>query len=537
MARFFCSIILFTCITSLTAQVAISGRVIDPLSQEALAFVNIGIKNKNIGTTSLSDGSFSINIPGTNQFDSLTFSLIGYSELKIPITQSAQKLIPLFRKSAILEEVAIKTSKLKEKTFGLKRHNFGLHFIDGSINANDIVEIAQLIKLPATLTKLTSVNLYMSESSDDSISFRVNFYTYQNNRPAERLLEKQIILTQNIQEGWLRVDVSKFNIYAKEKIICAIEFLPAKTREKRISYDVKLGGTSKSFLRKNSLGEWTVPPHHYMMNVTAYDSNNKESYQETEEKEDIATTTLFSKFVKDTFSIFVSLPSDYYKSKNKTYPLVYLLDANAYFNHIKEFLLRKENDKLQKTILIGIGYSDAFMMDSLRQRDYTFPKTDSCNICGGANNFRSFIQKELVPYIQKNYRCKDNNATLMGHSLGGYFPFYALYKDLEENNTFFQNYIAISPSLEYSNNYLIDRFANYRPEKTLDKKVYSVYGDKEENNPEDDLKNLYIFQNFTSHLKTYSHIQIKAEVYPKLEHMETAIPGFEKGLRLLLNTK
>jgi len=44
-----------------------------------------------------------------------------------------------------------------------------------------------------------------------------------------------------------------------------------------------------------------------------------------------STIKLYSAAVKDTFSVFVSVP-DEPGSKNKTYPVVYLLDANLYFD-------------------------------------------------------------------------------------------------------------------------------------------------------------------------------------------------------------
>src|SRR5688500_12588489 len=119
--RIYISVFLFLYSNSVFSQIVISGKVIDPVSQEALAFVNIGIKHKNTGTISLSDGSFSITIPSNYQNDSLSFSLVGYEELKIPVKNSVQKLVPLMRRNKILDEVVISTSALSEKKFGLKK--------------------------------------------------------------------------------------------------------------------------------------------------------------------------------------------------------------------------------------------------------------------------------------------------------------------------------------------------------------------------------------------------------------------------------
>jgi len=48
---------------SALAQIVYEGHMVDSYSKESLAYVNIGIRNKNIGTASLSNGSFLINIP------------------------------------------------------------------------------------------------------------------------------------------------------------------------------------------------------------------------------------------------------------------------------------------------------------------------------------------------------------------------------------------------------------------------------------------------------------------------------------------
>src|SRR5688572_21966388 len=83
-------------------------------------------------------------------------------------------------------------------------------------------------------------------------------------------------------------------------------------------------------------------------------------------------TNLFSKSVNDTFSIFVNLPADYSPQDKIKYPVVYILDANLYFD-IMAVVIKKyaEVGLLSQSILVGIGYKDFQTMDSLRSRDYT----------------------------------------------------------------------------------------------------------------------------------------------------------------------
>ena len=105
--RFFLAFLFIcgVCVSSI-AQTTLTGIVVDSENQKVLPFVNIGIKKKNIGTSSLPDGTFSIKIPEQNEKDTLTFSMVGYSELNLPI----KNIIATNQKTFQLK---IKTTALK----------------------------------------------------------------------------------------------------------------------------------------------------------------------------------------------------------------------------------------------------------------------------------------------------------------------------------------------------------------------------------------------------------------------------------------
>jgi hypothetical protein len=66
---------------------------------------------------------------------------------------------------------------------------------------------------------------------------------------------------------------------------------------------------------------------------------------------------------------------------------------------------------------------------------------------GGADNFVQFFRKELIPYIDNNYKTEPYRV-IVGHSYGGVFVMHALLKD----PGLFDGYIAIDPSFWYKNN-------------------------------------------------------------------------------------
>src|SRR5438105_7714894 len=114
-------------------------------------------------------------------------------------------------------------------------------------------------------------------------------------------------------------------------------------------------------------------------------------------------------------------------------------------------------EMLKPSILVGIGYKSFQLMDSLRVRDYLFPKalpSDELITEGGGQNFKEYITHQLIPKIDSEYRTQKNKRALLGHSLGGYFVLYALLNQLENKTSDFNTFVAASPSLWYNNFYM-----------------------------------------------------------------------------------
>lgn len=517
------------------SQTEIIGKVIDAKTQSPLSYVNIGVKNKNIGTVSKEDGSFIISIPSDFQNDSLTFSMVGYHELSFLIKDlvSVKEItVQLKEKTTRLKEVVITGEKLIQRKYGIKRRGT-IHFTDGIFKKDDSFEIGQVIKLGNSIAQITSLHLHINSSRSDSANFRINFYRYDADHtiPKERIIEKSILQRHPIREGWLKFDLSGYNILLKGDVLAAIEFIPdSKKDSKQIFYEVKLGGSSKSFFRKTSLGQWTRPPHHYCLYVTAL--TDKHAPNESSDEETPPTFNLKSDFSKESFSFFVRLPTDYSKNRKQTYPVIYLLDGNAYFDPVANSV---DSDVKQKKttadpILVGIGYENAYVMDSLRNRDYTFPEalpTDSFKISGKGDKFYDLIKTKLVPYIDSVYRTDKSNRTIMGHSLGGYFVLYALSQNLSDSLVF-TNFVAASPSLYYHDNYLTKEILNSPiHQKNRDNiKLYLTIGSLEI--PENQANDFELFSKMLRDKK----LNIQTEVYKNSEHMGTAIPTFESGVRM-----
>lgn len=253
-----------------------------------------------------------------------------------------------------------------------------------------------------------------------------------------------------------------------------------------------------------------------------------------------AVMRLYSQTVADSFSIFIHLPDDYNAEQSKKYPVVYLLDANLYFD-VMAVTLNKyaEVGLAPNVILVGIGYKDFPAMDSLRNRDDTYPVAIpeyEMSTSGGADKFLSFIHGQLMPMVDQQYRTDTTKRVLMGHSLAGYFTTYMLYRDLAGTPTGFSGYIAASPSLHYNHYYLPEQLKTLRVKDSARVKVkaYFTFGGQEE--PEAGDSGALSLQALMAQLTTSisPKITYQGDIYSNLGHMDTQLPTFVKGLQWVL---
>lgn len=132
-------------------------------------------------------------------------------------------------------------------------------------------------------------------------------------------------------------------------------------------------------------------------------------------------------------------------------------------------------------IVVGIGHFENYR--ELRRRDLITPFvksskdsliSDEVNF-GHCEEFYQLLKQELIPQIEKQYRC-NTDRSFVGHSLGGLFAFYCLFK----KEHLFRNHVSLSPAL-WINYYNIYEFEKkyYDYSHTLDATLYLCTGTKE----------------------------------------------------------
>jgi predicted alpha/beta superfamily hydrolase len=188
---------------------------------------------------------------------------------------------------------------------------------------------------------------------------------------------------------------------------------------------------------------------------------------------------LTSAVVGQEFSIPVWLPPSYAES-DRTYPVLYVLDANICFglaaDVITSLLFGKE---IPEIIVVGVGYPVQSYGEwlTLRARDLTPTVMTEIPGSGGADNFLTCLQTEIFPFIEASYRVDSSDRALAGYSYGGLFALYAM---LSQPGVF-QRYAASSPYVVWDDHFLLKLEAEYASQhRALPARLFTSTGSLEE---------------------------------------------------------
>ena len=155
--------------------------------------------------------------------------------------------------------------------------------------------------------------------------------------------------------------------------------------------------------------------------------------------------SLYSKILDESRSIWIEYPSNFNPNSSRKYPVLYLLDGDALLDIVSTVHRYYSGGFIPEMIIVGIANNEN------RTRDLTTSKIEGFYTENGeAEKFTQFIEKELIPFIEKKHPVTQYR-TLIGHSYGGLFTINTLihHRDL------FQNYLAIDPSLDWDNQKLL----------------------------------------------------------------------------------
>lgn len=157
-----------------------------------------------------------------------------------------------------------------------------------------------------------------------------------------------------------------------------------------------------------------------------------------------------SKVLNEQRKIWIYVPNNFQVGiySKQRYPVLYLLDGDSHFysvvGMIQQLSQVNGNTICPEMIVVGIPNTDRTRDLTPTHVDANPPMVDSAfsKTSGGGENFVSFIEKELIPYIDSAYPTQPYKM-LIGHSFGG-----LTVMNIVMNHTkLFNSYISIDPSM------------------------------------------------------------------------------------------
>jgi len=223
--------------------------------------------------------------------------------------------------------------------------------------------------------------------------------------------------------------------------------------------------------------------------------------------------TINSAILGEERTVLVRVPPNYGQTDEK-FPVVYMLDAHPPQNAMMAGIIEQQvwGGMLPEMILVGIQNTN-------RTRDLTPTKTERGG--GGGDKFLQFLESEVIPIIEKNYRTQPFRI-FAGHSLGGLTVVYSFLARPE----LFNAYIAASPSLIWDNNFVINRAEEiFKQKKEYKKTMFLALG----NEPQLQ-KGFDLFKDLLNRAKP-KDFEYEFRQMPEENHGSIVLPAYYWGLR------
>lgn len=229
------------------------------------------------------------------------------------------------------------------------------------------------------------------------------------------------------------------------------------------------------------------------------------------------------------YQLYVALPSSYQSQPQRRYPVIYICDGYWDFTLLNGFYGNLIYDQaVPEFVIVGFGYAgEKPDYDTLRRTDYTPVPGENDpqgKTSGHAKEFLQVVEKEFIPFIEREYRVDPAYRVLGGSSLGGLFTLFAML----ERPGLFQAYIAPSPAVDWGGDWLFRRESEYfLKRKDLSARLFMSGAGEEW--PEF----LKAIQAFNDQLQSrhYSGLKYKWRLVDGERHAGTKAESYSRGIR------
>ncbi len=263
-----------------------------------------------------------------------------------------------------------------------------------------------------------------------------------------------------------------------------------------------------------------------------------------------ATHRLHSPEIGQDFLIEVAWPIVPVQPGEKV-PVVYVLDGNSAFAMTAQIArsLQYGPFPLPKTLVVGIGYHNAYRGGGLRPGQLRMRDLTPCNdgptearlrsapppwgmppeiSFGGAAAFLRFIETTVKPFVASRYPADRDDETLLGISAGGLCALHALFTAPAS----FKRYVALSPALYWGQRCLFDREADLAA-RTPDLPVslfLGVGGHEEAHDADSKMVSSLYEMDARLRSRAYPSLDLGFHVFPDETHMSVYPAGVSRGL-------
>ncbi len=253
------------------SQFNLSGKLIDSNTQEALAYVNIGVVGKGVGTVSNSEGQFKLTVADSLSQEIIRLSMIGYKALEFKVEDLAKQLsetavLPMDAEASIIKEVIVESSEFtKTKILGNKTTST---FMTGGYQIDELGnEIGIIIRTKRNKpTYLKTFNASITKNDYGKIKFRLNFYSVKNGKPDKIIIRENIFVETDIEQGIMSVDLRPYDIIVEEDFFVSLEWIE-DYGEDGLDFSFALFG-KPIIVRATSQDVWAkIPPFSIGFNV------------------------------------------------------------------------------------------------------------------------------------------------------------------------------------------------------------------------------------------------------------------------------
>ena len=242
------------------------------------------------------------------------------------------------------------------------------------------------------------------------------------------------------------------------------------------------------------------------------------------------THILHSNILNEDREYKVSLPESYTKEESihKKYPLLIVLDGNVHFKPITGMVNYMSsgyngNTRIPEMIVIAVQNVN-------RRRDFTPDKTITKreNDSGGGEKFLNFLENELIPELDREYRTEPYRI-LFGHSLGGLLATHAYMKE----NTLFNSFIAVDPSFGTWDALTMDKKLESVTNNSFGRYIYIATANWGKRNIRNRDRHLRLFESLNS--KCERELPAKLEYFENENHGSVPIIAFHNGISAIFD--